>query len=203
MGCIWGFIKNVLAIIGGITVILVIVIGVLVWQLTQPSELDNKMHEVIPSSAAAASFDEKVTQLEEDLLLLAVGKEVTLTLTEKEVTSKIVEEIENADIPVDVKDLRVNFIDDKVLVLGIVDVGVELSAGLEIEMKIDENGEPEIVVGGLDIGKGFGIPDAAKDAIASVIPTEEALTDMIKDLPIDLKDIKVGNGQLTFTGAKN
>ena len=55
MGCIWGFIKNVLAIIGGITVILVVVIGVLVWQLTQPSELDNKMHEVIPSSAAARS----------------------------------------------------------------------------------------------------------------------------------------------------
>ena len=202
MGFIFGLVRAVLTLIGGITVILGILIGVAVWQLSQPSTLESKMHEVAADPASAARFDEKIQQLEETLLSLEAGEEATLDLTEEEVTSKIVQEIENTDIPVKVKDVSVNFTDGKVLILGKVDVGLELSAGLEIEMRVDEKGEPKILVGELGIGRGFGIPQAAKDAIANVIPSEDVLTGMIKDLPIDLRSIDIGNGRLAFSGVK-
>ena len=38
--------------------------------------------------------------------------------------------------------------------------------------------------------------------IADAIPSEEALTDMIKDLPIDVSDIQIQAGKLIFEGTK-
>ena len=55
----------------------------------------------------------------------------------------------------------------------------------------------------LAIGKGWALPGAAKDAIANVIPSEEALTAMLEDLPIDITDIEIGNGKLIFEGIKS
>jgi len=199
-------------IVGAITVIIAITIGVFVWQLTQPSALEKEMRPIELSAVQverlADSFDDKIEKLEEEILpALAVGAPVTVTFTEEEATAKIIEQIDEANIPLDVKDIWVNFTHDekenkdKVLILGKVDVGLELSAGLELEIKV-LNGKPKIVVGKLHIGKGWGIPGAAKDAVANVIPSEEALTDMLQDLPIDMTDIQIEGSELTFSGVK-
>lgn len=206
MGCILkpiiSLIKAVLMIVGAITLVVALVIGVCAWQLTQPSALEGQMHQVVPTAIAAASFDSKVESLEAALMSAEVGGVVTLTLTEQEVTSKIDQAIREADIPVEVGDVWVNFTDGTVQILGKVNVGLELSAGLELELVIDENGEPKVTVGELSIGKGFGIPQQAKEQIANAIPSSEALTDMLKDLPIDITDIQIQEGVLTFTGVK-
>lgn len=200
MGCIWGFIKGILMTIGAITLVIAILIGVFVWQLTQPSGLEAQMHPVLATETAAASFDTKVGELELQLTNATSGDPVMLCLTEEEVTSKIVYELGNA--PVDVKEVWVNFTDGKVQVVGKVDVGVELSAGIEIEITVNEDGDPTITFTEIAIGGGFGIPQQAKDAIANAIPSDEALTNMLKDLPVDIETIVIGDGELCFEGVK-
>lgn len=167
------------------------------------------MHPVSYTAADAVAFDAAVEDLEDWLAdpLISVGTSTTLRLTEKMVTAKVVEAIEDADIPLDLSDVWVNFAvneegDEVVQLLGSVDLGfITLKAGLELEMYV-ENGEPKVTLSEVALGAGFGIPDKVKDLIADAIPSNEVLTDMIENLPIDITDIQIGNGQLIFTGKK-
>lgn len=214
MGCllkpIIGIIKWILMIIGLITLIVAIIIGVAFWQLTKTPALEGEMHEVFHTSADAAAFDREVQDLEDWLLNPAtpVGASTTLEITEAMATAKIAEAIKDADIPVDVSDVWLNFAVDKegnevVQLLGKVDVGIaKLTAGLEMEIYADANGDPKITLSEVAIGSGFGIPGQAKKLIANAIPSEKALTDMIKDLPIDVSDIRIQGGKLIFEGTK-
>jgi len=214
MGCllkpIFNIIKWILMIIGLITVILAIIIGVAFWQLTKTPALEGEMHEVFYTSADAAAFDREVQELEDWLLdpTVPVGASITLEITEEMATAKIAKAIEEADIPIDVSDVWLNFAVDEegnevVQLLGKVDVGIAtLTAGLEMEIYADVNGDPKITLSEVAIGSGFGIPGKVKHLIADAIPSEEALTDMIKDLPIDLSDIRIQGGKLIFEGTK-
>ncbi len=213
MGCllkpIIGIIKWILMIIGLITLIVAIVIGVAVWQLTKTPALEGEMHPVSYTAADAVAFDAAVEDLEDWLAdpLIPVGTSTTLRLTEKMVTAKVVEAIEDAGIQLDLSDIWVNLTvneegDQVIQLLGKFDLGfITLTAGLELEMYV-ENGEPKITLSEVALGSGFGIPDQIKDVIADAIPTDEALIDMIKVLSIDITGIQIGNGQLIFTGKK-
>ena len=207
MGCIWRVIRTILVIIGAITVIIAIIIGVGFYLLTRPSALEKEMTpiELTPAEATAAvkRFDTKIDTLEAQLEALKSGDPIPpLTLTQEEVTAKIADEIEKADIPVNVERIWVNFKDDKVLLLGTVNVGVDVSAGVVAGMEITEEGEPKVVLDKIDIGGGVPVPKAAKDQIAAAIPSEEALTEMIRELPIKITDIDIRDGKLTFKGFK-
>jgi hypothetical protein len=206
MGCLWKILKTILHIvkialivIGAITVIAAIVLGICVWQVTRPSGLEKKMHEVTYTQADAASFDNEIDDLE-NWLENPSGSQYTLTLTEEEVSAKMKEAIDEADIPIDISDVAVNFTDGKVVIRGRADVGLKLRIAMRVEMTI-EDGKPKIEVEKLDIGKAW-IPRQAKDAIANDIPIEDALTDMLEGLPIDVTSIQAEQGQLTFVGEK-
>lgn len=215
MGCLFRLIRNILAIIGLITVIIVIILGVCIWQLTKSPALEGKMDKFeltdVRVAQEAAKFDDEVKDLERQLAdpdVISGRKKAEGTFTQEMVTAKLIEEIENADIPVDVSDLWVNFVYDEdderpeVWILGKVDAGLTLTAGLELELVV-EDGKPKINMEGdglgLDVGSGY-LPGGIKDQIANAIPTEDALTDMIEDLPIDLDEIEIGDGELTFIG---
>ncbi len=214
MGCllkpIFNIIKWILMIIGLITVILAIIIGVAFWQLTKSPALEGEMHEVFYTSADAVAFDRAVDDLEDWLLdpTVLVGTSTTLEISEKMASAKIARAIEEADIPIDIEDVRINFAKDEegnevIQLLGKVDVGIAtLTAGVELEIYADEYGNPKITLSEVAIGSGFGIPGQVKDLIADAIPSEEALTEMIEDLPIDITDIRIQAGQLIFEGTK-
>jgi hypothetical protein len=202
MGCLWKILKTILHIvkialivIGAITVIAAIVLGIYAWQVTRPSGLEEKMHDVTYTQAEAASFDNEIDGLE-NWLENPSGSQYTLTLTEEEVSAKMKEAIDEADIPIDISDVAVNFTDGKVVIRGRADVGLKLRIAMRVEMTI-EDGKPKIKVEKLDIGKAW-IPRQAKDAIANDIPIEDALTDMLKGLPMDVTSIQVEQGHLTF-----
>ena len=215
MGCllkpIIGIIKWLLMLIGLIVVILVIACLTCYYGfLTKPPALEGKMHEVLYTSAEAAAFDKEIQLLEDWLLdpTVPVGTSRTLEITEEMASAKIAKAIEEADIPIDIEDVWINFAvdeegDEVVQLLGKVDVGfAKLTAGLEMEIYADANGDPKITLSEVAIGSGFGIPGQAKKLIANAIPSEKALTDMIKDLPIDVSDIRIQGGKLIFEGTK-
>jgi hypothetical protein len=202
MGCLWKILKTILHIvkialivIGAITVIAAIVLGICAWQLTRPSGLEKKMHDVTYTQADAASFDNEIDGLE-SWLENPSGSQYILTLTEEEVSAKMKEAIDEADIPIDISDVAVNFTDGKVVIRGRADVGLKLRIAMKVEMTI-EYGKPKTKVEKLDIGKAW-IPRQTKDAIANDIPIEDALTDMLKGLPMDVTSIQVEQGHLTF-----
>ena len=206
MGCLWRILKTILRIvkialmvIGAITVIAAIVLGIYAWQVTRPSGLEEKMHDVTYTQAEAASFDNEIDGLE-NWLENPSGSQYTLTLTEEEVSAKMKEAIDEADIPIDISDVAVNFTDGKVVIRGRADVGLKLRIAMKVEMTI-EDGKPKLKVNDVDIGKAW-IPRQAKNAIANNIPIEDALTDMLEGLPIDVTSIQVEQGHLTFVGEK-
>lgn len=206
MGCLWKILKTILHIvkialivIGAITVIAAIVFGIYAWQVTRPSGLEEKMHDVTYTQAEAASFDNEIDGLE-NWLENPSGSQYTLTLTEEEVSAKMKEAIDEADIPIDISDVAVNFTDGKVVIRGRADVGLKLRIAMKVEMTI-EDGKPKLKVNDVDIGKAW-IPRQAKNAIANNIPIEDALTDMLEGLPIDVTSIQVEQGHLTFVGEK-
>jgi len=219
MGCllkpIIGLIKMILMIIGLIVVILAIFIGIVFWQLSGTPALEGRMHEVIATAEDGQAFDAAVDQLKADLLNPAIlaGTPVELRLTEKMVTGKIMEAIEDADIPIDVKDVWVNFAVDEetgeknqVLILGKVAVGLTLTAGLVLEMVPVEEWKnpkkPEVKLDDVAIKSGWIIPGSVKEQIANQIPTADALTDMVKDFPVDWSNISIEGTDLVFAGKK-
>ena len=215
MGCllkpIIGLIKMILMIIGLITVIVAIVIGVAIWQLGMTPAMEAEMRPIVLTEAEiqqyADSFDTNVENLAKQLEDLAVGDPVSITFTEKEASAKILKSIEDAAIPLEVTDIWVNFDIDEtgqevVRILGKLDAYVRtLTAGLEIEMLV-ENAEPKMTVSEVAMGSGFLMPDVIKDQLANAIPTSEALTDMLKGLPVDVTSIQIEKGKMTFFGTK-
>lgn len=213
MRLLFGIIRNILAIIGLITLIIAFILVIAFWQLTKAPALEGEMTPIEFTSASqqesyANSFDNKIDVLESELDDKDSGDVVSITFTQEEATAKILQEIYNSDIPVEISDIWVNFAtnddgEEVIQLLGKVDIGfATVTAGVEMEIEIDSNGDPKITYSDVAIGSGFGIPQQAKDLIADAIPSEEALTDMIKDLPIALTDIDISDGNLTFTGTK-
>jgi len=216
MGCllkpIIGLIKWVLMIIGLLTVIVAIIIGIAFWQLGMTPAMEAEMRPIVLTEAEiqqyADSFDTKVENLAKQLEDLAVGDPVTITFTEKEASAKILKAIEDAAIPLEVTDIWVNFDkddetgEDVVRVLGKVDAVIRtLTAGLEIEMSV-ENNEPKMTVSEVAMGSGFLMPGVLKDQLANAIPTDKALTDMLKGLPISVSSVQMVEGEMTFSGTK-
>ena len=151
MGCllkpIIGIIKTILMIIGLITLIVAIIIGVGVWQLGKTPAMEAEMRPIQLTEfevlQLAGEFDAKVDDLAIQLAQKAIGDPVEIFFTEEETSAKILKAIEDAAIPLEVTDIWVNFdVDDtgkgQVRVLGKVDAYVRtLTVGLEIGMSIE------------------------------------------------------------------
>jgi len=105
-------------------------------------------------------------------------------------------------MPVDVSDVYVNF--GSVLVLAKVTAGgMTFNAGLELDIKVVD-GEPRIEIIEISIGRGFGVPGFLKEQLASVIPTEEGLTKMLRDLPVKIDSVEIDpeTGVIVFSVTK-
>ena len=215
MGIVFGWTRNILAIIGLFAIIIAILLGVCVCQLTGSPALEGEMDKYELTEAQVTilvyDFDGKVENLQEIVADKSYnpGDPVTVSFTEEEVTAKLIDEIENSDIPLNISDIWVNFAydeDDKryeVWILSKVDVGLGLTAGLEFLVEV-ENGKPKIVSEGdglgLDVGGGSVLPEEAKRQIVNALPIKEALTDIFNNLPIYITEIEISNGEITFTG---
>ena len=204
--------RNILAVMGLILVIIVMILGVGYWQLTKTPALAKGMCSVDLNedqvTMYASEFDAKVDAFETEWQAAEVGAPVTISLTEDEANAKIQKWIENTDLPVDISDVKLNFtVDDqcneKILLFGKVDVAcTKLPTGVEMQITTDKNGKPEITISDLAIGSGFVIPQPVEDRIAKAIPVDGFLTYLFKNAKVDLTDINISDGVLTFTANK-
>src|SRR4030042_2274267 len=85
----------------GILAIFALVIGYYLYSLSPP--IQSKMVPILPSPEAAQSFDQKVSSADDEIeAAVSAGqkKEVTLTITDKEVNYKIIQFRAKGELPV-------------------------------------------------------------------------------------------------------
>ncbi|MDY6833817.1 MAG: hypothetical protein SVY53_03335 [Chloroflexota bacterium] len=199
----WIMIKVSLMVIGAMTVLCVALLLVGFYMLTRPSGMMAEMEHVEVSQEAAESFDQKFEELEVELDEAEPGEEVSIALTQEEVTSKMDEMIDEAGLPMDIDNLVVNFKDDEIWVVGQVDTGLtDVSTGMKVDVVVNDQGEPVFQVGEVDIGGGVPVPSQVEEQIMQLVPTDDVLTEGMDDLPIEVESITMENGEIVFSGVK-
>jgi hypothetical protein len=195
MGCIlgpiFGIIKTILAIIGLLTVIIGVIVGVCVWQLTKPPAIDGEMRQVEYSTEASESFDEKW----EDFI---AGDTAVFALTEEEVSSKAQDMVDQLGVPLDVERIWVNFEPGSVKcwisIKGKIGP-LTLYAAAKGEVAIEEKGGKRVLwykVDELNLPSWFN--DFIEDKVEGALDIEdlkEGTYELPEDMEIDLTNISV------------
>jgi hypothetical protein len=106
----WKIIQVALMVIGAITVVLAIIVGVFIWNFTRPTAIEAEMHNVEMTHVHASSFNEKW-----DALTTLTNEETTeVILSEEEISSKLTYEIDEykdeLGLPFDVEKVWINLV---------------------------------------------------------------------------------------------
>ncbi len=219
--------KGFLIAIGVIVVLVFIVGGVGYYLVTRPPEIAKEMRPVEVSTEDAQSFDQKLEAFRAEVEAAAAGEEVKLIITEEELTSKVSASIEklveDADLPLGVSDIQINFSMGSAYLLITATVDYEgaappVQAGAEVEIDIIEaDGGDRLLqytVNTLSLG---ALPDWAQRAIRDILLPEGmsgavAFSELpqelwgldLEDLPIVLNEVYTleteERNQLVFSG---
>jgi hypothetical protein len=170
--------------------------------IAQPPLIEAEMTMIVPTAVDAQLFDTKLEDFGQSVDQAVSGDEVILLLTQEEVTSKIAELLQWADLDEEIQEVCFNFLEGRILVLAKVDVGTKVSVGLAGTMVIDEGGKPELIIEEVDIGGGTILPSGVKNEVADMVPSRETLTSYIASLPIELSEVFIGDGTLIIRATK-
>lgn len=180
----------------GILVAGVLLIGFYLYSLSPP--IQSEMVPTGQSSDAVKSFDQKISSTEDEIDS-AVGagqeKEITLTITDKEVNSKLIELRAKGELPV--RDASINFGDGQFLAYAVVDVpGIDAKTAVTGQVEI-EDGSPKIVVTDFNLGK-LPLPESADKRAEQLLNVVLRL--QLSDVPLEMTSIQIKDHQLTVTG---
>lgn len=180
----------------GILVTGALLIGYYLYSLSPP--IQSKMVPILPSSEAAQSFDQKISSAKDEIDA-AVGagqaKQVTLTITDKEVNSKMVELRAKGELPV--RDASINFGDGKFLAYAMVDTpGINAKTAAIGHVEI-VNGSPKIVIEEFNLGK-LPLPESADRRAEQLMNVMVRL--QLSDVPLEITNIQIKDHELTVIG---
>lgn len=186
MGCILGWIRNILAVVGLITMIIVIIIGGLLYSFTRTSSIENNMHDVSITTAAANSYDAKWNAF----ISGAPGTVKTLQVTEEEMSSKLTDMAGELGLPIDIKKVWVNFSPGSVYVDLCIKgniFGLDVSVAAEADIEVIEVGSKHVLQYTII---NYSIPDQLKKIIDKNIGDKfdlalERNTQQEYDIPAD------------------
>jgi hypothetical protein len=192
-------IKGLIMAIGviGIIVLFALLLGYYLYSLS-PS-IQARLIPVAVSADAVQSFDQKLDELESQIEA-AVGagenREVSLTITEKEINSKLVQMLAEGELPL-LKRILINFGDGYFLTYAVVDApGIDAKTGLMGQVEIIE-GQPKIVLDEFNLGK-LPLPksvDKRAEQLLNIVVTLQ-----LPEVSLDITSVEIKNQQLTITG---
>ncbi|MBI2853784.1 MAG: hypothetical protein HYX87_02550 [Chloroflexi bacterium] len=193
--------KIVGIVVGSIIVLVLIIAGVSLLLLRSSPTLAREVTPVATNSQAAQQFDTKWDQFRKTASTVSPGTPVSLVLTQEEVNSKIAEELAATNLPdnIDVKNVNINLKDGGILASARVNYsGVAADIGVKAKVEVVD-GQTKVVVESLEMGK-MPIPQSVKDSITSLIPNGGTVN--ITDLPINIQDVQIIDGQIVLKGVK-
>lgn len=191
-------IKGLIMAIGiiGIFVLFALVIGYYLYSLSPP--IQSKMVPISPSPEAAQSFDQKLSSADDEIKAAVNAgqkKEVTITITDKEVNSKIIQLRAAGELPV--KEASINFGDGNFLAYAMMETpGINAKMGVIGRVEI-VNGSPKIVVDEFNLGK-LPLPQTITTRIEQLFNIMLSLR--LADVPLEITNVQFNNHGLTVTG---
>lgn len=195
---------KVLVIVLAIIVVLVLIVAAVGYHfITQPSDIEQEVSSITVSEEAARSLDAKVEEFGERLASASEGEQLSLALTDDEITSKLVEELNSADVelPLDVENLLITFADDKIFALAEVEIsGFHTTLGIEAQVQVQDD-KLKVIIDEINLGR-LPLPSAVLDKIKKdILHEDELLIDLDDvDIPMDIKYIRIEDGQIVLEG---
>ena len=197
-------------LIGVASIVLLILVALFAgyYLLTHGLEVEKEMVEVSISQQAAQSFDQRIEHFEDAVEAASPGEKVSLVITEEEANSKIAEliaeanlkeQIAKAGLPVDldISDVQINFRDGRVKALALTEIsGIEVKMGVQALVDV-KDGRLSLDVQDIDFGS-LPLPQTLKDQLTGLIP--EDIDTLNLDIPIELEDVIIQDGQLLIKG---
>jgi uncharacterized protein YpmS len=195
--------KKVGIIIGIIVVVIVIIVAIGYVLLTRPSNIEKQATSLNVSPEVAQIAEDKIQKFTTQLDEAKTGEVLSLTLTDDEVSSVFVNKLNSGgkSLPSEIENPRIMFEEDKIIVSGDVNIsGVKTNIAIEAEA-ITENNQLKLTIGDVSAGK-LPVPEAVINKLKESFTTDdEIIIDMDKlDIPIDLKNITIENGQIVIAG---
>src|SRR4030042_44566 len=180
----------------GILAIFALVIGYYLYSLSPP--IQAKMVPILPSPEAAQSFDQKINSAKDEIdaaVNAGQTKEITLTITDKEVNSKLIELRAKGELPA--RDASINFGDGQFLAYAVVDTpGINAKTAMIGQVEIVD-GSPKIVVTDFNLGK-LPLSESADNRAEQLLNVLVSL--QLSDVPLEITDIQIKDHELTVTG---
>lgn len=193
--------RSLLIVIGTISVLAFLFLGVGLYLTTRPPRLQAQITPIVPTAPLAKRFDDILKTFKQKVEQPEFDGSISITITQEEATSKLVEVLRRADLPVEVKSAVLNFKDGRILGLGsIVYMNLAMNVGIIVSIEIDSQGKPRLVVEETDIGRGAFLPPGVASQLLSLIPSMEMMQAYLDKLPLMLKDVVIKDGRLTVTG---
>jgi len=191
-------IKGLIMTVGviGILVALALVTGYYLYSLTP--WMQAKMIPVVGSPDAAQSFDQKLDSLEAQIkAAVAAGekKQLILTVTEKEINSKLTQVLAEGELPLR-RETLINFGDGYFLIYTIVDTpGVNAKTGAIGRIEVI-GGKPKIVIDEFNLGK-LPLPKTVNLRVEQLLNLVVSLE--LADEPVEITEVQIKNRQLAVT----
>lgn len=174
-----------------IAVLLIVLVGAgAFWFLSQPSSATRQITPVPVSSAAAASFDDKVATVQ------AATAPVTVEITEAEATSKLVDTTAADPTLPRIENPQVSFRNGKVIVSGTsrdAPIPITIVVTGRIEAR---DGQLVTTVEQVDTGR-IPLPGAIQQQITDLATNTDRLNE---GLPITVSEVRALDGRLVLTG---
>lgn len=208
--------RKVAAITAFLILVTGIFIGSAVYFMTRPTGLENEMRPVRMDTAVEYSLNDKLGQMEEAIrkkMETGVSGEVRLSLTEEELSILLVKMMQEAMTESTdtfsngmVIDCTVNINRDDIK--AIVDIemyGISVQAGASLQASVDDKGI-SLMMYDLEIGQ-LPFAGSIEEQIASRfnqththMKLEDLHIDIDMDLPVELKNLVLGDREMILIG---
>lgn len=193
-------ISTLLMVIGviGIIILAAIFMGLILFSLDPP--IKSQLSPTPISADAVKSFDQKVDTFKQKIAAAAAAKEekeIALTITAKEINSKMVELLAQGELPM--KEMLINFDNDLCKVYAIYNnPGINAKTGLIAQLMVNK-GNIKIVVVDFQLGK-LPLPKAMVKSVGSILDVIFRMEGFAEDLALDITSVTVGDERLTIKG---
>jgi hypothetical protein len=180
----------------GIIIFMLLLAGLLLYSLT-PS-IKGHMSEIPVSYDKVQVFDQKLETFKEEIKAAAATEEVkiiSLSVTEEEVNSKVIELLAEGKLPM--KELAINFNEDLCWVYAeLNNPGIAAKTGIIADIEAVE-GEIKVTVLDFRLGR-LLLPKSADDWLASSLDILVKMQSPLEDLPVQLIGIDIGDDDFTI-----
>ncbi|MGA2159545.1 MAG: hypothetical protein WB588_03750 [Dehalococcoidia bacterium] len=192
--------QGFLIVMGALAVLAILaVIFSYVLALLTP-DIRSNMREVIPSSEAVDSLNQKLDDLKTTCVTASSSdtkKDISLVLTEEEVNSALVMAMAEGTLPA--KKVLVNFNDGYMLIYNTWSFpGLPIQTVIMGSLEVD-NGKPTFLIKDFSLGK-LPVPDSVDQGVQEIANILIRLNVPLQELKINLQDITISDGQIKITG---